>query len=93
MLEDDMEDLDLFLTDVGSPIAPKFERELPGRMGEVRLGSGAVQFGGWTSNLLFLNSPRGTYDIFVFVMQPCTGQYDSQLDAFCLWAVPANDKT
>jgi ribosomal protein L13E len=35
---------------------PKFEKELAGKMGELRLQNGAVQFLGGTSNLIYLDS-------------------------------------
>ena len=56
-LGDDGEDDESPLTEDG-PLAsiPKFEAELSGKMGELRLENGSVSFIGGTSNLIFLGS-------------------------------------
>ncbi|KAI9842651.1 MAG: hypothetical protein M1837_007018 [Sclerophora amabilis] len=45
-----------FLRDDQSPEAPRFETELSGKMGELRLDDGLVRYIGGTSNLIFLGS-------------------------------------
>ena len=56
-LEDEAEDFEPLLHENGSaPEVPKFETELSGKMGKMRLENGSVSFIGGTSNLIFLET-------------------------------------
>ena len=55
-LDEDLEDLDSPLSTASAPAIPMFEKELSGKMGELRLQDGAVQFVGGTSNLIYLDT-------------------------------------
>ena len=50
-LEGNDEETDTPFDDAASPVAPTFEAELSGKMGELRLEDGSVRFIGGTSNL------------------------------------------
>ena len=83
--------------EVGSPLdgnglalaVPKFETELSGKMGELRLDNGTLQFIGGTSNLIFLGpssedegapASRGNID-----------QYQQQKDPYTSWTTVTKD--
>ena len=82
-IEDDGEDDESPMTENGSLTGiPKFEAELSGKMGELRLDNGSVSFVGGTSNLIFLGSETDGED---------TGstegveQYQQQADPVTSW--------
>ncbi|KAI9759759.1 MAG: Golgi to ER traffic- protein, partial [Chaenotheca gracillima] len=54
--EEPEDEADSFFRDDFSPEAPRFETELSGKMGELRLDDGLVRHIGGTSNLIFLGS-------------------------------------
>ena len=58
---EEFNDEDLLTTKNGAPgVVPKFEKELSGKMGELRLENGSVSVVGGTSNLIYLNSDAGS---------------------------------
>ena len=60
-VEDDDRDDETPANDNGTPSSvPKFEKELSGKMGNLRLDNGSVSFIGGTSNLIFMGSGSGT---------------------------------
>ncbi|KAL9002825.1 MAG: hypothetical protein Q9188_004268 [Gyalolechia gomerana] len=56
-LDDDVEEMESPITD-NEPLVgvPRFEKELSGKMGELRLENGSMSFVGGTSNLIFLGT-------------------------------------
>ncbi|KAL9027408.1 MAG: hypothetical protein Q9196_004063, partial [Gyalolechia fulgens] len=55
-LNDDVEEMESPITDNEPLVAvPRFEKELSGKMGELRLENGSLSFVGGTSNLIFLD--------------------------------------
>ncbi|MCJ1387092.1 Nitrogen assimilation transcription factor nit-4 [Xylographa soralifera] len=53
---EDAEEIDSPQSSASLPAVPRFETELSGKMGELRLQNGSVQFVGGTSNLIYLDS-------------------------------------
>lgn len=83
--------------DIESPVydnenlseVPKFETELSGKMGEMRLENGSVSFIGGTSNLIFLESGLDEDDM---ARSPSSGdQYQQQDDPFTSWTTVTSD--
>ncbi|KAL8706267.1 MAG: hypothetical protein Q9201_000643 [Fulgogasparrea decipioides] len=81
-LDDAAEELDSPTTD-SEPLVgiPRFEKELSGKMAELRLENGSVSFVGGTSNLIFLGSGSGN------AQSPVAGaeQYQQQADPIVSW--------
>lgn len=83
--------------DVDSPLnlnemlygAPKFETELSGKMGELRLENGSVSYIGGTSNLLFLDSGSDVEDPITSTEE--VGSYQKQEDAIISWTEATPD--
>lgn len=68
---------------------PKFETELSGKMGELRLENGSVSFIGGTSNLIFLESGLDDYDM---ATPPSSAeQYQQQDNPFTSWTTVTSD--
>ncbi|MCJ1417236.1 Nitrogen assimilation transcription factor nit-4 [Xylographa parallela] len=55
-LEEEADEIDSSPSSASLPAVPRFETELSGKMGELRLQNGSVQFVGGTSNLIYLDS-------------------------------------
>lgn len=68
---------------------PKFETELSGKMGELRLENGSLQFLGGTSNLLFLRS--GSIGEDATTSAEDSNQYYSTEDALLSWTEVTKD--
>ena len=83
--------------ETGSPLngnssgldAPKFETELSGKMGELRLENGSVQFLGGTSNLIFLES--GMDSNYAQIATNDTDQYQQQENPVTSWTTVTTD--
>ncbi|KAI9878753.1 MAG: hypothetical protein M1830_010606 [Pleopsidium flavum] len=86
--EDDEIDSPLYGNGLLSEV-PKFETELSGKMGELRLDNGSVRFIGGTSNLIFLG-PGSDEDE---AMPPMTKveQYQEQEDPVASWTTVTSD--
>lgn len=68
---------------------PKFETELSGKMGELRLENGSVSFIGGTSNLIFLESGLDDYDV---ATSPSSAeQYEQQDNPLTSWTTVTSD--
>ena len=68
---------------------PQFERELSGRMGELRLENGSIRFLGGTSNLLFNEPDAGTQDTAEALN--ADGFYARREDAIRSWTTVTQD--
>lgn len=68
---------------------PKFETELSGKMGELRLENGSVSFIGGTSNLIFLESGLDDYDMAT--SPSSAGQYEQQDNPITSWTTVTSD--
>ena len=66
-----------------------FERELSGRMGELRLDNGAIRFLGGTSNLLFNDPESNTPD--EVTSRDSDGFYSQRDDAIRSWTTVTDD--
>ena len=87
---DDTEDVDSPLTELGlKPDVPKFETELSGKMGELRLENGSVQVVGGTSNLAFLGSSIDNEDADAFAGD--VDQYPQQGEPITSWTTVTSD--
>ena len=84
--DDDEEDLSNVVSDAPPDQPPRFEKELSGKLGGIRLENGAVQFLGGTSNLLYLDddSSRDFSDTD-------DGPYASQEEALRSWTTVTQD--
>jgi ribosomal protein L13E len=89
-LGDDGEDDESPLTENGPlTVVPKFEAELSGKMGELRLENGSVSFIGGTSNLIFLGSETdGEGDAG---SAEGVEQYQQQVDPIASWTEVTSD--
>lgn len=75
---------------VASPAAgPRFETELSGKMGELRLQNGSVQFVGGTSNLIYLESELQREDSSVLAVNGDISQ--QQDDPIASWTTVTTD--
>lgn len=71
------------LTDSGTPSGvPKFEKELSGKMGKLRLDNGSVSIIGGTSNLIFIGAGEGDEEA---VSADDSEEYEQQDDAITSW--------
>ena len=88
---DDGEDYDSPMSDDNTILTgvPKFEMELSGKMGELRLENGSLQFLGGTSNLLFLRS--GSIGEDATTSTEDSDQYFSKEDALLSWTEVTKD--
>lgn len=76
-------------TDNGTPSGvPKFEKELSGKMGKLRLDNGSVSIIGGTSNLIFLGAGEGEDGT---VSGDDSEEYEQQEDAITSWTEVASD--
>lgn len=88
--EDDKCDGELLICDNDTlPGMPKFETELSGKMGELRLENGSVSFIGGTSNLLYLGSSSDGEDVITKAED--IKQYKKQEDAIVSWTEVTSD--
>lgn len=89
-LGDEAEDIESPLYDNGIPSeTPKFETELSGKMGEMRLENGSVSVIGGTSNLIFLESGLDEDDIAT--SPGSVEQYQQQENPFTSWTTATSD--
>lgn len=72
-----------------APEMPKFETELSGKMGELRLENGSATFIGGTSNLLYLGSGSDGEEIVTAAEE--VRQYHRQEDAIVSWTEVTSD--
>jgi hypothetical protein len=86
--EDDSTGLDFSIANGGDTI-PRFETELSGKMGELRLQGGAIQFLGGTSNLIFLDSSE-LGELNLPITDP-EQAYARQEDAIISWSTVTKD--
>ena len=68
---------------------PRFEQELSGKMGELRLQNGSVQFLGGTSNLIYLDSDLQTEDSESLINT--VDSYQQQEDPITSWTKVTSD--
>ena len=68
---------------------PRFEKELAGKMGELRLQNGSVQFLGPTSNLIYLDSELRRDDLDYSSINANT--YQGQEDCIKSWTTVTSD--
>ncbi|KAL9596782.1 MAG: hypothetical protein Q9219_005572 [cf. Caloplaca sp. 3 TL-2023] len=66
---------------------PRFEKELSGKMGELRLDNGSVSFVGGTSNLIFLGTSPGNGHI----SNVSADQYQQQANPITSWSEVTKD--
>ncbi|KAL9046813.1 MAG: hypothetical protein Q9214_000455, partial [Letrouitia sp. 1 TL-2023] len=66
---------------------PRFEKELSGKIGQLRLENGSVSFVGGTSNLIFLGSSTDGSQF----MASSAEQYQQQADPITSWTEVTND--
>ena len=86
---DEKQDEDLQLSDAALSNVPTFEKELSGKLGELRLENGSVSVVGGTSNLMFLDSRATAQD-----RTGSTGSVDSyqqQEDPLSSWTQATSD--
>lgn len=90
-MTDDGEEDDSPMSDDNTVLTgvPKFELELSGKMGELRLENGSLQFLGGTSNLLFLRSGSVGEDATTSVED--LNQYETKEDALVSWTKVTED--
>ena len=88
---DDGEEYDSSISDDNTALTgvPKFEMELSGKMGELRLENGSLQFLGGTSNLLFLRS--GSIGEDAITSAEDLNQYSTKEDALVSWTEVTKD--
>lgn len=88
---DDGEEYDSPMSDDNTVLTgvPKFETELSGKMGELRLENGSLQFLGGTSNLLFLRS--GSIGEDAIMSAEDSNQYVTKEDALVSWTEVTKD--
>lgn len=87
-LEEEDEDLAALLSGPVAQNAPRFEKELSGKIGGLRLENGAIQFVGGTSNLLYVDSESsGEYSDVE------EGLYPSQEEAIRSWTAVTQDSS
>lgn len=88
---DDGEEYDSPMSDDNTVLTgvPKFEMELSGKMGELRLENGSLQFLGGTSNLLFLRS--GSIGEDPITSMEDSNRYLTKEDALVSWTEVTND--
>ena len=90
VLGDDPEDLGSPLNENGfASEIPKFETELSGKMGELRLENGSVQVVGGTSNLIFLGSSMDGEDLGAPASD--IDQYPQQAEPITSWTTVTSD--
>lgn len=88
--DQDDENVDDAISEDDSPLpGPKIEREISGKMGQLRLENGAVRFLGGTSNLLYLDPELGLSGDSL----DCTVDtaYQRQEDAITSWTSVTTD--
>ncbi|KAL8946607.1 MAG: hypothetical protein Q9222_007020 [Ikaeria aurantiellina] len=87
-LDQDAEEAESPITD-SEPLVgiPRFEKELGGKMGELRLDNGSVSFVGGTSNLIFLGSGFGKTQ----KVPNGTEQYQQQANPIVSWTEVTGD--
>lgn len=90
-MTDDGEEDDSPMSDDNTVLTgvPKFEMELSGKMGELRLENGSLQFLGGTSNLLFLRS--GSVGEDATTSAEDLNQYETKEDALVSWTKVTED--
>lgn len=90
-MTDDGEEDDSPMSDDSTVLTgvPKFEMELSGKMGELRLENGSLQFLGGTSNLLFLRS--GSIGEDATTSAEDSNQYETKEDALVSWTKVTKD--
>ena len=86
-LGEDSDDNDVKSIDSSSSTGPKIEREISGKMGELRLENGAVRFLGGTSNLLYLDS-----ELLLDAKTSATVDETSPEDSATSWTSVTSDK-
>lgn len=88
---DDGEEYDSPMSDDNTVLTgvPKFQMELSGKMGELRLENGSLQFLGGTSNLLFLRS--GSIGEDPITSMEDSNRYLTKEDALVSWTEVTND--
>jgi len=86
----DDEGLGDLLTDNGTPSGvPKFEKELSGTMGKLRLDNGSMSIIGGTSNLIFIGSGEGEEGA---ISTDDSEEYEEQTDAITSWTEVTSDQ-
>lgn len=88
-LEDNEEDEDATQADLGLANVPKFEKELSGKMSELRLDNGSVSVVGGTSNLMFVDSEATTQD--KAASTDSVDSYQQQEDPLTSWTRVTSD--
>ena len=78
------------LTDPGLSVVPKFEKELSGKLGELRLDNGSVSVVGGTSNLLYVDSET-TDDQTIASTEDSVSSYQQQDDPLTSWTEVTSD--
>ena len=75
------------LTDNGTPSGvPKFEKELSGKMGKLRLDNGSMSIIGGTSNLIFIGDGEDAA-----ISTDDSEEYEEQTDAITSWTEVSSD--
>ncbi|KAI9821639.1 MAG: Nitrogen assimilation transcription factor nit-4 [Pycnora praestabilis] len=89
-LDEEEDDDEITSYNEGSlPEVPKFETELSGKMGQLRLDDGSVRFIGGTSNLIFLGSANDAEE--TPSMRALTDQYQQQDNPIISWTTVTSD--
>ena len=87
-LDDEAEEVESPITDSAPLVGiPRFEKELSGKIGELRLENGSVSFVGGTSNLIFLGSGPGPDKSETAIAE----EYQQQADPITSWTKVSND--
>ena len=86
-LGEESDENDDISVDSSSSAGPKIEKELSGKMGELRLENGAVRFLGGTSNLLYLDS-----ELVLDAKKSTTIDEANPEDSATSWTLVTSDK-
>ena len=87
-LGDDEDVIDLPTDNAASTGVPKFEKELSGKLGKLRLDNGSVSIIGGTSNLIFIGSENGDDGA---MSTDDSEEYEQQEDAITSWTEVTSD--
>lgn len=87
--EEDQEE-ETTLSDPALSVVPKFEKELSGKLGELRLDNGSVSVVGGTSNLLYVDDPEPTEPQQASPTQS-VDPYQQQEDPLTSWTKVTSD--
>ncbi len=89
-LEEEEDELESPVSAKGASVeAPKFETELSGKMGELRLDNGSVRFIGGTSNLIFLGPGSDGED--TAPLSSTVEEYQQPDDPIASWTTVTSD--